>query len=106
VITDRGTFVINALNALSWGNLYAHQESIFPRVDQAAIKHYGLAEQGAPVSIELELDPGSGKTSRAQMQNQFTKTQLDCGNDRLVCNGNRRRVDGKTNCAVYLNEIA
>ncbi|RTL44913.1 MAG: DNA-directed RNA polymerase subunit beta [Candidatus Melainabacteria bacterium] len=73
VITDRGTFVINGSERVVLGQLVRAPGIYFSQGGPSSYKALWLAEQGAPVSIELELDPGSGKTSRAKCRIKLPK---------------------------------
>jgi DNA-directed RNA polymerase subunit beta len=73
VITDRGTFVINGSERVVLGQLVRAPGIYFSQGGPSSYKALWLAEQGAPVSIELELDAGSGKTSRAKCRIKLPK---------------------------------
>lgn len=73
VITDRGTFVINGSERVVLGQLVRAPGIYFSSSGPSSYKALMLAEQGAPVSFELELDPGSGKTSRAKCRIKLPK---------------------------------
>jgi len=73
VITDRGTFVINGSERVVLGQLVRAPGIYFNCVNQLMYKALMLAELGAPVSFELDLEPGSGKTSRAKCRIKLPK---------------------------------
>ncbi len=73
VITDRGTFVINGSERVVLGQLVRAPGIYFQNTGPLSYKALILAEQGAPVTIELNLDPGSSKTSRAKCRVKLPK---------------------------------
>jgi len=73
VITDRGTFVINGSERVVLGQLVRAPGIYYSSPAPSSYKALWLAEQGAPVSFELELDPGAGKTSRAKCRIKLPK---------------------------------
>jgi DNA-directed RNA polymerase subunit beta len=73
VITDRGTFVINGSERVVLGQLVRAPGIYFSNPGAGSFKALMLAEQGAPVSFELELDASMGKTSRAKCRVKLPK---------------------------------
>ncbi len=73
VITDRGTFVINGSERVVLGQLVRAPGIYYQSTGPLSYKTLILAEQGAPVTIELNLDPGSSKTSRAKCRIKLPK---------------------------------
>jgi DNA-directed RNA polymerase subunit beta len=73
VITDRGTFVINGTERVVLGQLVRAPGIYFQSSSATTLKALLLAEQGAPLSIELELDPGSSRTSKAKCRIKLPK---------------------------------
>lgn len=73
VITDRGTFVINGSERVVLGQLVRAPGVYFNCVNALLYKGLILAELGAPISIELDLERGSGKTSRAKCRIKLPK---------------------------------
>lgn len=73
VITDRGTFVINGSERVVLGQLVRAPGIYFQSPTVLSYKALLLAEQGAPVSFELELDAGTNKTSRAKCRIKLPK---------------------------------
>ncbi|HEY9871191.1 MAG TPA: DNA-directed RNA polymerase subunit beta [Candidatus Obscuribacterales bacterium] len=73
VITDRGTFVINGSERVVLGQLVRAPGIYFQCLSPLMYKALMLAELGAPVSFELDLEPGSGKTSRAKCRIKLPK---------------------------------
>ncbi len=73
VITDRGTFVINGSERVVLGQLVRAPGIYFSSPSNMMYKALMLAEQGAPISFELDLEPGSGKTSRAKCRIKLPK---------------------------------
>jgi DNA-directed RNA polymerase subunit beta len=73
VITDRGTFVINGTERVVLGQLVRAPGIYFQSANPTSFKALLLAEQGAPLSIELELDPGSSRTSKAKCRIKLPK---------------------------------
>src|ERR1700735_1187542 len=63
VITDRGTFVINGSERVVLGQLVRAPGLYYQSTGPSSYKALLLAEQGAPVTIELHLDTSSSKTS-------------------------------------------
>ena len=61
VITDRGTYVINGTERVVLGQLVRAPGIYFQSPSSLDYKALLLAEQGAPFSMELELDPGSAR---------------------------------------------
>src|SRR6202035_2464363 len=66
VITDRGTFVINGSERVVLGQLVRAPGIYYSSPAPSTFKCLMLAEQGAPTTIEMELDPMATKTSRAK----------------------------------------
>jgi len=73
VITDRGTFVINGSERVVLGQLVRAPGIYFSRPAPSSFKSLMLAEQGAPVAMEMELDPMATKTSRAKCRIKLPK---------------------------------
>ncbi len=73
VITDRGTFVINGSERVVLGQLVRAPGIYFNCLSQMMYKALMLAELGAPVSFELDLEPGTSKTSRAKCRIKLPK---------------------------------
>lgn len=73
VITDRGTFVINGSERVVLGQLVRAPGIYFSNPESTLYKSLMLAEQGAPVAIELDLETGTGKTSRAKCRIKLPK---------------------------------
>src|SRR5271168_1038765 len=65
VITDRGTFVINGTERVVLGQLVRAPGIYFQSPSNTSYRALLLAEQGPPITVELELDPNSlRKTGR------------------------------------------
>lgn len=73
VITDRGTFVINGSERVVLGQLVRAPGIYFSSTGPTSYKALMLAEMGAPIAFELELDPSTGKTSRAKCRIKLPK---------------------------------
>lgn len=73
VITDRGTFVINGSERVVLGQLVRAPGIYFSCTGPTSYKALMLAEMGAPIAFELELDPNMGKTSRAKCRIKLPK---------------------------------
>ncbi len=73
VITDRGTFVINGSERVVLGQLVRAPGIYYQSTGPSSYKALILAEQGAPVTIELHLDTSSSKTSRAKCRIKLPK---------------------------------
>lgn len=73
VITDRGTFVINGSERVVLGQLVRAPGVYFQMADTLLYKGLVLGELGAPVSFELDLETGSGRTSRAKCRIKLPK---------------------------------
>jgi DNA-directed RNA polymerase subunit beta len=73
VITDRGTFVINGSERVVLGQLVRAPGIYFSSPGHTSYKALMLAEMGAPLAFELELDPNMGKTSRAKCRIKLPK---------------------------------
>lgn len=73
VITDRGTFVINGSERVVLGQLVRAPGVYFQQNSSMIYKGLILAETGAPVSMELDLETGTGKTSRAKCRIKLPK---------------------------------
>ncbi|HEY9773685.1 MAG TPA: DNA-directed RNA polymerase subunit beta [Planktothrix sp.] len=73
VITDRGTFVINGSERVVLGQLVRAPGIYFSRPGPSSYKSLMLAEQGAPIAMEMELDPTATKTSRAKCRIKLPK---------------------------------
>ena len=73
VITDRGTFVINGSERVVLGQLVRAPGIYFSNPAPSHFKTLMLAEQGAPIAMEMELDPSAGKTSRAKCRIKLPK---------------------------------
>ncbi len=73
VITDRGTFVINGSERVVLGQLVRAPGIYFSNPSATLYKALLLAELGAPVSMELDLETGTGKTSRAKCRVKLPK---------------------------------
>lgn len=73
VITDRGTFVINGSERVVLGQLVRAPGVYFQQNNSLLYKGLILAELGAPISIELDLETGTGRTSRAKCRIKLPK---------------------------------
>jgi DNA-directed RNA polymerase subunit beta len=73
VITDRGTFVINGSERVVLGQLVRAPGVYFQMNNPMFYKALVLAELGAPVSMELDLETGNGRTSRAKCRIKLPK---------------------------------
>jgi DNA-directed RNA polymerase subunit beta len=73
VITDRGTFVINGSERVVLGQLVRAPGIYFTNPGPSTYKALMLAEQGAPVSFELEIDGSNSKTSRSKCRIKLPK---------------------------------
>lgn len=74
VITDRGTFVINGSERVVLGQLVRAPGIYYSSPSPIHYKALLLAEQGAPVTIELELDPTiSSRASKAKCRIKLPK---------------------------------
>jgi DNA-directed RNA polymerase subunit beta len=73
VITDRGTFVINGSERVVLGQLVRAPGIYFSCTGPSSYKGLMLAEMGAPIAFELELDASQGKTSRAKCRIKLPK---------------------------------
>jgi DNA-directed RNA polymerase subunit beta len=73
VITDRGTFVINGTERVVLGQLVRAPGIYFQNNSATSYKALILAEQGPPLTIELDLDPGSSRTSKAKCRIKLPK---------------------------------
>jgi len=73
VITDRGTFVINGSERVVLGQLVRAPGVYFAQPSTMMYKGLILGELGAPVSFELDLETGNGKTSRAKCRIKLPK---------------------------------
>jgi DNA-directed RNA polymerase subunit beta len=73
VITDRGTYVINGTERVVLGQLVRAPGIYFQSTSTFGFKALMLAEQGAPLSMELDLDPSTSKTSRAKCRIKLPK---------------------------------
>ena len=73
VITDRGTFVINGSERVVLGQLVRAPGVYFQQNNAQIYKALILGEQGAPISFELDLETGTGKTSRAKCRIKLPK---------------------------------
>jgi DNA-directed RNA polymerase subunit beta len=73
VITDRGTFVINGSERVVLGQLVRAPGIYYQCAGPTSYKALLLAEQGAPISFELELDPTNSRTSRAKCRIKLPK---------------------------------
>ncbi len=73
VITDRGTFVINGSERVVLGQLVRAPGVYFSNPDNQIYKALILGELGAPISFELDLETGTGKTSRAKCRIKLPK---------------------------------
>ncbi|MBY0356868.1 MAG: DNA-directed RNA polymerase subunit beta [Candidatus Obscuribacterales bacterium] len=73
VITDRGTFVINGSERVVLGQLVRAPGVYFQMNSQLMYKALILGELGAPISFELDLETGTGKTSRAKCRIKLPK---------------------------------
>src|SRR5579883_2115355 len=75
VITDRGTFVINGSERVVLGQLVRAPGIYFSQTGPITYKALMLAELGAPIAFELELDPQvtPGKASRAKCRVKLPK---------------------------------
>jgi DNA-directed RNA polymerase subunit beta len=61
VITERGTFVINGTERVVLGQLVRAPGIYFQNTSITTYRALLLAEQGPPITFELELDPNSGR---------------------------------------------
>src|SRR5262249_46144308 len=73
VITDRGTFVINGSERVVLGQLVRAPGIYFQNPNNMTYKALMLAELGAPISFELDLDPETSKTSHAKCRIKLPK---------------------------------
>lgn len=74
VITDRGTFVINGSERVVLGQLVRAPGIYFSNPSHIIYKALMLAEQGAPISFEMELDPTvSSRASKAKCRVKLPK---------------------------------
>ncbi len=73
VITDRGTFVINGSERVVLGQLVRAPGIYYQNPAPGTFKALLLAEQGAPVSFELEIDYSNSKTSRSKCRIKLPK---------------------------------
>lgn len=73
VITDRGTFVINGSERVVLGQLVRAPGIYFSNPYTTIYKALMLAELGAPISFELDLETGTGRTSRAKCRIKLPK---------------------------------
>ncbi len=74
VITDRGTFVINGSERVVLGQLVRAPGIYFSNPTHITYKALMLAEQGAPITFELELDPTiSSRASKAKCRVKLPK---------------------------------
>ncbi len=73
VITDRGTFVINGSERVVLGQLVRAPGVYFQQATGLVYKALILGELGAPVSFELDLETGTGRTSRAKCRIKLPK---------------------------------
>ncbi|MBX9569535.1 MAG: DNA-directed RNA polymerase subunit beta [Candidatus Obscuribacterales bacterium] len=73
VITDRGTFVINGSERVVLGQLVRAPGVYFSSSSPLLYKAIILGEQGAPISFELDLETGTGRTSRAKCRIKLPK---------------------------------
>ena len=73
VITDRGTFVINGSERVVLGQLVRAPGLYYSSSGPTSYKALLLAEQGAPISFELELDTSGSRTSRAKCRIKLPK---------------------------------
>lgn len=73
VITDRGTFVINGSERVVLGQLVRAPGVYFAPANGTVYKALILGELGAPISFELDLETGTGKTSRAKCRIKLPK---------------------------------
>src|SRR5580692_10796709 len=68
VITDRGSFVINGSERVVLGQLIRAPGIYYQQMGPLHYRALLLAEQGAPLTMELHVDPGVSKTSRAKLR--------------------------------------
>jgi DNA-directed RNA polymerase subunit beta len=73
MITERGTFVINGSERVVLGQLVRAPGVYFQQNNSQLYKGLILAETGAPVSIELDLETGTGRVSRAKCRIKLPK---------------------------------
>ncbi len=73
VITDRGTFVINGSERVVLGQLVRAPGIYFQCNNALSYKALMLAEQGAPIIFELELDSSLGKVNRSKCRIKMPK---------------------------------
>jgi DNA-directed RNA polymerase subunit beta len=73
VITDRGTFVINGSERVVLGQLVRAPGIYFQMNSSLLYKGLILAELGAPISMELDLETGTGRVSRAKCRIKLPK---------------------------------
>lgn len=73
VITDRGTFVINGTERVVLGQLVRAPGIYFQNPTPTKYKALVLAEQGAPLTIELEIDLNSSRTNKAKCRVKLPK---------------------------------
>src|ERR1700733_1955376 len=73
VITDRGTFVINGSERVVLGQLVRAPGIYYQNPEPGTFKALMLAEQGAPISFELDIDYSNSKTSRSKCRIKLPK---------------------------------
>ncbi|QQR58720.1 MAG: DNA-directed RNA polymerase subunit beta [Candidatus Melainabacteria bacterium] len=73
VITDRGTFVINGSERVVLGQLVRAPGIYYSQPGPTSYKALWLAELGAPVTFELEIDTSTGKASRSKCRIKLPK---------------------------------
>ncbi len=87
VITDRGTFVINGSERVVLGQLVRAPGIYYQSPSTLTYKALMLAELGAPVSFELDLETGTGKTSRAKCRVKLPKRSWVSATTLLIAMG-------------------
>ncbi len=87
VITDRGTFVINGSERVVLGQLVRAPGIYYSNPSQTIYKALMLAELGAPVAFELDLETGTGRTSRAKCRVKLPKRSWISATTLLIAAG-------------------
>lgn len=87
VITDRGTFVINGSERVVLGQLVRAPGIYFSQAGPTSYKALMLAEMGAPIAFELEIDVSGGKTSRSKCRIKLPKRSWVAATTVLVALG-------------------
>lgn len=87
VITDRGTFVINGSERVVLGQLVRAPGIYFSQGGPTSYKALMLAEMGAPIAFEMELDVSGAKTSRSKCRIKLPKRSWVAATTVLVALG-------------------